>query len=172
MGVLPLQFLPEEDPEQMGLTGEEVFEISGLRKAIENYASGQKLDVVARRPDGTEVRFNAILRVDTPQEALYYQHGGILHYVLRQLATGKEKPEAVTPGIASQGDEGCPRSLRGLRGICGRAPKLVHSANRLPRVIVSASLTSPEFRIRSTARGLSSAARRFSFGLGTAPFHS
>jgi aconitate hydratase A / 2-methylisocitrate dehydratase len=89
MGVLPLQFLPEEDAEQMGLTGEEVFEIRGLRKAIENYTSGQKLNVTARRPDGTEVKFTAALRVDTPQEALYYQHGGILHYVLRQLAAGK-----------------------------------------------------------------------------------
>jgi aconitate hydratase len=104
MGVLPLQFLPEEDPDQMGLTGEEVFEIRGLRKAIENYASGHKLNIVARRPDGTEVKFSAVLRVDTPQEALYYQHGGILHYVLRQLAKGKEKPEAVTPGIAGQSD--------------------------------------------------------------------
>src|SRR4029078_8478076 len=66
MGILPLQFLPEEDPDQMGLTGEEVFEIHGLRKAIENYASGQKLNIVARRPDGTEVKFSAVLRVDTP----------------------------------------------------------------------------------------------------------
>jgi aconitate hydratase len=104
MGVLPLQFQPEEDAEHLGLTGEEVFEIRGLRKAIENYASGTKLDVLARRPDGTEVKFTAALRVDTPQEALYYQHGGILQYVLRQLVAGKKKPEVVAPGIATQGD--------------------------------------------------------------------
>jgi aconitate hydratase len=104
MGVLPLQFQPEEDAEQLGLTGEEVFEIRGLRNAIENYASGTKLDVLARRPDGTEVKFTAALRVDTPQEALYYQHGGILQYVLRQLVAGKKKPEVVAPGIATQGD--------------------------------------------------------------------
>ncbi|MGE0404899.1 MAG: aconitate hydratase AcnA [Candidatus Korobacteraceae bacterium] len=104
MGVLPLQFLPEEDAETLGLTGEEVFEVRGLRKAIEQYTSGQKLEVVARRPDGTDVKFTAALRVDTPQEALYYQHGGILHYVLRQLAVRREKPEAVSPGVSTQGD--------------------------------------------------------------------
>jgi aconitate hydratase len=95
MGVLPLQFLPEEMPETHALTGEEVYEIVGLTDAIEHWKPGQKVTVRALHKDGAAVEFQAILRIDTPQEALYYKHGGILQYVLRQLQQGKEKAEAV-----------------------------------------------------------------------------
>jgi aconitate hydratase len=94
MGVLPLQFLPEETPETHALTGEEVYEIVGLTDAIELWKPGQKVTVRALHKDGAAVEFQAILRIDTPQEALYYKHGGILQYVLRQLQQGKEKAEA------------------------------------------------------------------------------
>jgi aconitate hydratase len=54
--------------------------------------------VRARRPEGTVREFSAILRIDTPQEALYYKHGGILQFVLRQLLAAKNKPEVVSAG--------------------------------------------------------------------------
>jgi aconitate hydratase len=84
MGILPLQFLPGETAESLGLTGEEVFEINGIRELVENFASGQRVKVRA----GKKV-FEAAVRIDTPQEALYYANGGILQYVLRQLVAGK-----------------------------------------------------------------------------------
>ncbi len=87
MGILPLQFESGQNAESLGLTGEEVFDIAGLRAMLENkFASGRKLTVNATAADGKEKKFPAIVRIDTPQEILYYQHGGILLYVLRQLA--------------------------------------------------------------------------------------
>ncbi|MGB8011339.1 MAG: aconitate hydratase AcnA [Terriglobales bacterium] len=92
MGILPLQFLPGENAETLKLTGEEVFEITGIREIVEKFSSGQKITVRAK---GVK-EFQAIVRIDTPQEALYYANGGILQYVLRQLLAGKAQPEAVT----------------------------------------------------------------------------
>jgi aconitate hydratase len=86
MGILPLQFLPGETAESLGLTGEEVFEISGIRELVENFASGQRVKVRAGKKT-----FEAAVRVDTPQEALYYANGGILQYVLRQLVAGSRE---------------------------------------------------------------------------------
>ncbi len=103
MGILPLQFMPEEDAASLGLTGEEVFQITGLPAAIEHFKAGSHVHVQAKQPDGHCVEFDAILRIDTPQEALYYRHGGILRYVLRQLISGK-KPEAVSPGVKTVAD--------------------------------------------------------------------
>jgi aconitate hydratase len=85
MGILPLQFLDEETAETNGLTGEETFDIVGLTAVLENFAPGKTVQVLATKPDGTVIEFHATVRIDTPQEVLYYQHGGILHYVLRQL---------------------------------------------------------------------------------------
>jgi aconitate hydratase len=86
MGILPLQFLPGDTITTLGLTGEEVFDFEGLpEKLAESFASGRTMTVRARRADGTEKTFHATVRIDTPQEILYYQHGGILQYVLRQL---------------------------------------------------------------------------------------
>jgi aconitate hydratase len=97
MGILPLQFLPGENVETLKLTGEEVFEITGIREVVEKFASGRKITV--RVEGGKEFQgadFQAIVRIDTPQEALYYANGGILQYVLRQLLAGKVQPEAVS----------------------------------------------------------------------------
>jgi len=94
MGILPLQFLPGENVQSLQLTGEEVFEIAGVREVVEKFTSGRKITV--RVTGGKTSRFQAVVRIDTPQEALYYANGGILHYVLRQLLAGKTQPEAVT----------------------------------------------------------------------------
>jgi aconitate hydratase len=96
MGILPLQFLPGENADSLKLTGEEIFEIKGIREVVEKFSSGQKITVRAKGPDGKTREFQATVRIDTPQEALYYANGGILHYVLRQLLAGKTQPEAVT----------------------------------------------------------------------------
>ncbi len=103
MGILPLQFLPEEDPETLGLTGDETFEITGLAKVVDKLTPGSKVQVRATGAEGSVVEFNAVVRIDTPQEALYYRHGGILQYVLRQLLAGKA-PEIVSPGMKTVAD--------------------------------------------------------------------
>ncbi|MGB8990173.1 MAG: aconitate hydratase, partial [Candidatus Sulfotelmatobacter sp.] len=95
MGILPLQFLAGQNAESLHLTGEEVFEISGVRNLIEHYSAGQKVRVRAKG-EGSPIEFDALVRIDTPQEALYYANGGILQYVLRQLLAGK--PSAQTVG--------------------------------------------------------------------------
>ncbi|MGA2458766.1 MAG: aconitate hydratase AcnA, partial [Terriglobales bacterium] len=94
MGILPLQFLPGENAETLKLTGEEVFEIAGISDVVEKFSSGRNITV--RVKGGKTAEFQAIVRIDTPQEALYYANGGILQYVLRQLLAGKAQPEAVT----------------------------------------------------------------------------
>jgi aconitate hydratase len=88
MGILPLQFQPGESAEALGLTGEEIYDIVGLKEMLDTkFAAGRNLLVVAENQTGTTVEFPVTVRIDTPQEILYYQHGGILQYVLRQLAT-------------------------------------------------------------------------------------
>jgi aconitate hydratase len=94
MGILPLQFLSGENAESLSLTGDEVFEISGVRGLIEKFASGSRAKVRATGPSGTK-QFDALVRIDTPQEALYYANGGILQYVLRQLLAGSPVSESV-----------------------------------------------------------------------------
>ena len=75
MGVLPLQFMPGENRESLGLTGREEFAIEGIDDA--------EASQVTVRADGTE--FRARVRLDTPREREYLRHGGILQYVLRRL---------------------------------------------------------------------------------------
>jgi aconitate hydratase len=82
MGVLPLEFLPGETPKTLGLTGLETFEIEGLAS---NFEPRKKMKVRVRDASGKEKHFTAIARIDTPFEVAYYQHGGILQYVLRQM---------------------------------------------------------------------------------------
>ncbi len=94
MGILPLQFLPGENAESLKLTGEELFEIADIREVVEKFSSGRKITVHVK--GGKTAEFQAVVRIDTPQEALYYANGGILQYVLRQLLAGKAQPEAVT----------------------------------------------------------------------------
>jgi aconitate hydratase len=92
MGILPLQFPAGKNPETLGLSGEESFEITGVKALIDNFKPGQHLKVKATGKNGAVVEFEALVRIDTPQEAQYYRHGGILQYVIRQLLQGKEKP--------------------------------------------------------------------------------
>ncbi len=110
MGILPLQFPAGQNAESLKLTGEETFDITSIRDLIEHYAPGRTVKVKATGPDaagasGTHpqkgassgskktIEFDALVRIDTPQEALYYANGGILQYVLRQLLA--TKPQAV-----------------------------------------------------------------------------
>jgi aconitate hydratase len=86
MGILPLQFGAGDAVEPLGLTGEETYAIEGLAAGLaDGFQGGKEVTVVATKPDGTEHRFTVTVRIDTPQEIRYYQHGGILPYVLRQL---------------------------------------------------------------------------------------
>jgi aconitate hydratase len=83
MGVLPLQFAPGETAASLKLTGKELFHIAGVREAVEK---GSRVKVKAVAADGSAIDFEAVPRVDTPQEAEYFRNGGILPFVLRQLA--------------------------------------------------------------------------------------
>lgn len=89
MGVAPLQLPAGETVESLGLTGFELFAIRGLDAALNaSSAEDRRVEIVAESPDGSVRRFMARLRVDTPREAEYYRHGGILQYVVRQLLAG------------------------------------------------------------------------------------
>jgi aconitate hydratase len=94
MGILPLQFPAGQNAESLKLAGEEVFEITGVRNVVERYAAGQKVKV-RTTGKGNTVEFEAMVRIDTPQEALYYANGGILQYVLRQMLAGKPQTVGV-----------------------------------------------------------------------------
>jgi aconitate hydratase len=80
MGILPLQFLPGEDRDSLGLSGEEVYTINGLDRLI----PGAQITILAVDAQGRRKEFSALVRIDTPNEIEYYRHGGILPYVLRQ----------------------------------------------------------------------------------------
>jgi aconitate hydratase len=84
MGVLPLQFMAGQNALSLGLKGNEVFEITGLRDG-----AGRIADVTATGADGAKTAFKAQVLLMTPKEVEYFRHGGILHYVLRQLASRK-----------------------------------------------------------------------------------
>ncbi len=94
MGILPLQFLAGENAQSHCLTGEEVFKIGGIRELVEKFAPSRQVAVRATK-NGKTTEFNCLVRIDTPQEAQYYANGGILQFVLRQLLTGKTKPQGV-----------------------------------------------------------------------------
>jgi aconitate hydratase len=84
MGVLPLQFPAGHSADSLGLTGEEVFSITGI-EALNTGSTPRTVRVEAVRADGTAVTFDALVRIDTPGEADYYRNGGIMPFVLRQL---------------------------------------------------------------------------------------
>jgi aconitate hydratase len=81
MGVLPLQYRDGQSAHSLGLTGHETFSVIGLE-----HGAAKLVKVIAVADDGKKTEFEVRLRIDTPKELDYYQHGGILHYVLRQLA--------------------------------------------------------------------------------------
>jgi aconitate hydratase len=82
MGVLPLQFQPGDSAESLGLTGQEVFDITGVADGLE---PGQEVTVHARRDGGGALTFKAVARLDTPVEVEYYRNGGVLHTILRRM---------------------------------------------------------------------------------------
>lgn len=86
MGVVPLQFPAGQSAESLGLDGTETFSITGLT-ALNEGATPRTVAVTAQKADGSAVSFDAVVRIDTPGEADYFRHGGILQYVLRQLAS-------------------------------------------------------------------------------------
>ncbi|HXR91784.1 MAG TPA: hypothetical protein VN750_16045, partial [Steroidobacteraceae bacterium] len=81
MGVAPLQFQPGQNAQSLGLTGREVYEITGLGDP-----AAKEVSVTATSAGGKPITFKARVRIDTPKEREYFRHGGILQYVLRQLA--------------------------------------------------------------------------------------
>lgn len=85
MGVLPLQFPEGESADSLGLDGTETFDIAGVT-ALNQGVTPRTVAVTATKADGTVVAFDAVVRIDTPGEADYYRNGGILQYVLRQVA--------------------------------------------------------------------------------------
>lgn len=85
MGILPLQFLDGQDADSLGLTGREIIDIYNCTDANQN-----TIKVTATPDSDNIIEFEVMVRIDTPKEHSYYQHGGILHYVLRQLATADE----------------------------------------------------------------------------------
>ena len=88
MGVVPLQFPVGQSAESLGLDGTETFSITGLT-ALNEGATPRTVAVTAQKADGSVVSFDAVVRIDTPGEADYFRHGGILQYVLRSLARGE-----------------------------------------------------------------------------------
>ncbi|HVR97195.1 MAG TPA: aconitate hydratase AcnA, partial [Thermoanaerobaculia bacterium] len=86
MGVIPLEFPAGQNAQGLGLTGYETFDIAGLAEGVANgFTGSREVSVRATADDGKVTEFQARVRLDTPQELQYYRHGGILHYVLRQL---------------------------------------------------------------------------------------
>ena len=86
MGVVPLQFPAGQSAESLGLDGTEIFSITGLTVLNEG-STPRTVAVRAEKADGSVISFDAVVRIDTPGEADYFRHGGILQYVLRQLAS-------------------------------------------------------------------------------------
>jgi aconitate hydratase len=82
MGVLPLQFVGGDSAVSLGIKGDEAFDVLGLGS---NIKPQQQLTLVIHRKDGSRQEVKVLLRIDTPIEIDYYQHGGILPYVLREL---------------------------------------------------------------------------------------
>ena len=113
MGILPAAVRSRRIGCGVGLTGHEIFDFEGLTNAIATgFASGRALRVRARREDGTALEFTASIRIDTPQEVLYYLNGGILPYVLRQLLSGRQKPRALSGSPATPQETGLTTSAR------------------------------------------------------------
>ena len=88
MGVVPLQFPAGQSAESLGLDGTEIFFITGLT-ALNEGTTPHTVAVRAEKTDGSVISFDAVVRIDTPGEADYFRHGGILQYVLRSLARGE-----------------------------------------------------------------------------------
>jgi aconitate hydratase len=84
MGVLPLQFPTDQNRASLGLSGDEIFDFTGIVE-LNSGSTPKTVSVSAKKADGVLVKFDALVRIDTPGEADYFRHGGILQYVLRSL---------------------------------------------------------------------------------------
>jgi len=82
MGIMPLEFSAGESPDSLGLTGEESYDIAGISGGVK---PGAKIAITATDAAGEKKQFTTTARIDTPDEAEYYRHDGILQYVLRQI---------------------------------------------------------------------------------------
>jgi len=96
MGVLPCQFLEGQNAQSLGLTGREVFDFGDLKNG-----EARTVAVTATPDSGAAIRFEVRVRIDTPKEREYFRHGGILHYVLRQLAAAPAAAAAAAPKPAA-----------------------------------------------------------------------
>ncbi len=85
MGVLPLQFKDGDNAESLGITGQEVFDVTGISRMTNDNQPRPTLSVTAHKPDGSEISFDAVARLDSKIEVEYYRNGGILHTFLRGL---------------------------------------------------------------------------------------
>lgn len=102
MGVLPLEFSDGESAHSLGLTGRETFAVRGLKDAIDSrFKNGRKVTVEAISEDGTKTEFKTTVRIDTPQDLLYFLNGGILPFVLRQLLSGKQRPKVISRALSA-----------------------------------------------------------------------
>ncbi len=101
MGILPLQFRSGDCIDSLELTGEEIFDVTGLSDCLSSDSAKRLVTVRATREDGSCVEFQALVRIDTPQEVHYYRNGGILHFVLRQLLAGRKKQPDGRGGVAA-----------------------------------------------------------------------
>ena len=139
----------DQSAESLGLTGEEVFEIGGIRDVVEKFSAGQRIKVRAKT--GKESKeFEALVRIDTPQEALYYANGGILQYVLRQLLARIKPRDRCTPKARVSvwaGLRGTRERLATVRSFYSRAAiiKPCSHAPESPDSLHHSSLCPPEW---------------------------
>jgi aconitate hydratase len=92
MGVLPLQFMTGDNAQKLGITGKEIFTITGLEAGLK---PGQELTVQTINDENIRMTFNVLSRLDTPIDIQYYQNGGILQTVLKQMLKGEKRKKAV-----------------------------------------------------------------------------
>jgi aconitate hydratase len=103
MGILPLQFAEGDSVQSLGLSGTEHFDVVGLSDGMNDRFRNRSAVTVRARGDNDEVReFETVVRLDTPQEILYYLNGGILQYVIRRLLSGGDRPQAESGGLAGK----------------------------------------------------------------------
>ena len=88
MGILPLQFIEGQNAETLGLDGSEAITVAPIDFSA-GLPSPAVVKVTAKKPDGSAVTFDATVRIDTPTEGRYYENGGILQYVLRDLSSNR-----------------------------------------------------------------------------------
>ncbi|HZF14333.1 MAG TPA: aconitate hydratase AcnA [Steroidobacteraceae bacterium] len=136
MGVLPLEFKNGQTAQGLGLTGREKFDIAGLQRG-----DARSVAVIATPPAGTPIRFEVRVRIDTPKEREYFKNGGILHFVLRQLA----RTSHARPGTTTTKHDVKKTARMGKGASKG-------GASRKPKAKTRRSASKPVKRARSAAR--------------------